>query len=145
MRILHVNNFFQVTFIIILACLTGCTSTGTKKSNQMKNVNKIYEKGTYGYDVAFFAENNIETIELQDAESGSSVLIVPAYQGRVMTSSADGNEGNSFGWINYGFISAGKASSQFNPFGGEERLWLGPEGGPWSIYFKPGVEQVFAN
>jgi hypothetical protein len=62
-----------------------------------------------------------------------------------MTSSVDGNEGASFGWINYKFIEAGKPSSQFNPYGGEERIWLGPEGGPFSIYFRKGAEQVFPN
>jgi hypothetical protein len=32
-----------------------------------------------------------------------------------------------------------------NAFGGEERIWLGPEGGPFSIYFAPGVDQEFSN
>ena len=102
-------------------------------------------KGKYGYDVAFFAENNIKTIELKDGESQASVLLVPGYQGRVMTSTVGGNEGISFGWINYKLIESQQVSSQFNPYGGEERLWLGPEGGPFSIYFKKGTEQVFTN
>ncbi len=62
-----------------------------------------------------------------------------------MTSTVEGADGASFGWINYKFIESGKVSNQFNPFGGEERLWLGPEGGPFSIYFKQGSEQVFSN
>ena len=102
-------------------------------------------KGKYGYDVAFFSEKRIETIELKDNESRACLLLVPGYQGRVMTSTVEGNEGVSFGWINYKLIESGKVSTQFNPFGGEERLWLGPEGGPFSIYFKKGAEQVFTN
>jgi hypothetical protein len=62
-----------------------------------------------------------------------------------MTSSANGNDGSSFGWINYKLIESCDVSSQFNPYGGEERLWLGPEGGPFSIYFPKGKEQVYAN
>jgi hypothetical protein len=62
-----------------------------------------------------------------------------------MTSAADGKEGASFGWINYGLFESGIVSKQFNPYGGEERLWLGPEGGPFSIYFEKGKEQSFAN
>ena len=62
-----------------------------------------------------------------------------------MTSSASGNEGKSFGWINYKLIESGIVNGQFNPYGGEERLWFGPEGGPFSIYFQKGKEQVFAN
>jgi hypothetical protein len=62
-----------------------------------------------------------------------------------MTSSANGESGKSFGWINYKHISSGKVSEQFNPYGGEERFWLGPEGGPFSIYFPQGKEQSFEN
>jgi len=130
-------------FIFVsLVFLIGCSSSGNKNSNKMKN---SVPKGKYGYDVAFFSENNIKTIELKDGESKASVLLVPGYQGRVMTSTVGGNEGISFGWINYRLIESQQVSSQFNPYGGEERLWLGPEGGPFSIYFKKGTEQVFTN
>jgi hypothetical protein len=104
-----------------------------------------FTKGSYGFDLAFFEKNKVNFIELKDSLSNSAVLIVPGYQGRVMTSTAEGKEGGSFGWINYRFIESGKLNSQFNPFGGEERLWIGPEGGPFSVYFKNGVEQVFSN
>ncbi|MCH5599164.1 hypothetical protein MKP09_15230 [Niabella ginsengisoli] len=30
-----------------------------------------------------------------------------------------------------------------NAYGGEDRLWLGPEGGKYSLFFKPGVNMVF--
>ena len=128
--------------LVMITVLIGCTSNGSKTQNSL---NKELQKGTYGYDVNFFKKNNIETVELNDSLTGASVLIVPDYQGRVMTSSTNGLQGMSHGWINYKFIEAGQKNNQFNPFGGEERLWLGPEGGPFSIYFKPGAEQVFAN
>ena len=128
--------------IVSLALLTGCSSSGNKNSNLMK---ENVSKGKYGYDVAFFSEHKIPTIELKSSDSKACLLLVPGYQGRVMTSSVEGASGASFGWINYKFIEAGKVSGQFNPVGGEERIWLGPEGGPFSIYFKKGVEQVFSN
>jgi hypothetical protein len=136
----NASNFIilSVTLVSIMSCL----STGNKDFNLMT---KNYSKGTYGYDVEFFTKNNIKAIQLRDTISGANVLLVPGYQGRVMTSSANGNEGMSFGWINYSLISSGRRSNQFNPFGGEERLWLGPEGGPFSIYFKKGENQVFSN
>jgi hypothetical protein len=127
---------FQLIFLI------SCSSAVNKNYKEMKN---IVPKGKYGFDVAFFQENKIETIELKDDQSKACLLIVPGYQGRVMTSTVDGESGTSFGWINYKFIESGKVSSQFNPFGGEERIWLGPEGGPFSIYFKKGSEQIFSN
>jgi hypothetical protein len=125
-----------------MVMLIACSSSGNKNSNTMKNTEN---KGTYGSDVEFFKAKNIGTIELKDSEAKASVLIIPAYQGRVMTSTVGGSEGASFGWINYKFIEAGKASAQFNPYGGEERLWFGPEGGPFSIYFGKGTEQIFSN
>jgi hypothetical protein len=66
------------------------------------------------------------------------VAVVPAWQGRVITSSAAGAEGASFGWINRGLVAAGKPLSHFNPYGGEDRLWLGPEGSQFSIFFRAG-------
>jgi hypothetical protein len=126
---------------VLIMIFTSCSNTGNKKQELMK---KEFAKGTYGYDVDFFTKHNIEALELKDS-AGASVLIVPGYQGRVMTSTSGGPAGKSYGWINYKHIESGKLSKQFNPFGGEERFWLGPEGGPFSIYFQKGYEQVFAN
>lgn len=100
---------------------------------------------SYGSDKVFFEEHNIDFVELRGDNDLARLLVVPAYQGRVMTSTAGGEDGSSFGWINYSFIESGKKDPQFNVFGGEERLWFGPEGGPYSIYFKEGAEQVFEN
>ncbi|NLO03454.1 MAG: hypothetical protein GX126_14235 [Bacteroidales bacterium] len=104
-----------------------------------------FEKGTYGYDKNFLKKNIIEIVELKDKDSNASVLLAPGYQGRVMTSTAGGDKGLSFGWINYKLIESGRILEHINPVGGEERFWLGPEGGPFSIYFEQGSEQIFDN
>lgn len=101
--------------------------------------------GTYGQDLEFFASRNIGVIELLGKDGEARVLLVPAFQGRVMTSTTEGPGGQSFGWINRKAVSEGFVNPRFNPFGGEERFWIGPEGGPFSWYFKHGEEQVFAN
>jgi hypothetical protein len=62
-----------------------------------------------------------------------------------MTSSAEGNNGTSFGWVNHEFITSQKPAEHINVFGGEDRFWLGPEGGQFSIYFKKGVDFTFNN
>ncbi|MEP6684082.1 MAG: DUF6786 family protein [Parafilimonas sp.] len=94
----------------------------------------IYAKGTYGYDAAFIKKIAHDAIELQHDDA--KVLLCAAYQGRVFTSTAAGDSGTSFGWLNYNLLSSGEKKKQFNPVGGEERFWLGPEGGQYSIYFK---------
>lgn len=103
------------------------------------------ESGTYGQDLRFFKDQGIETVEIASPDGKSRVLMVPGWQGRVMTSTTGGEKGRSYGWINYKYISSGEVSPQFNSYGGEERFWIGPEGGPNSYYFAPGVEQVYAN
>lgn len=101
--------------------------------------------GTYGYDAGYLASKGIPTIELKSEDGQSRVLLAPTLQGRVMTSTTGGEKGPSFGWLNYKALADGFVNPQFNPFGGEERFWIGPEGGPFSWFFKPGEEQVYAN
>ncbi len=131
------------TLSVLLTC--SCKHLGNNKRSMENKAVSTFTKGSYGYDLEFFKQNKVETIELSDAESGARVMLIPAYQGRVMTTTARGLEGNSYGWINHRFIESGELSQQFNPFGGEERFWLGPEGGPFSVYFAQGEEQVFEN
>jgi len=145
MNIKFIKNCNCGVFILLAFFSAACASSGRQNKNTVNNTKSGFVKGTYGYDLAFFANKQIQTIELKDTQSKASILLVPGYQGRVMTSSAAGNEGQSFGWINYKLIESGIVSTQFNPYGGEERIWLGPEGGPFSIYFPKGKEQVYDN
>lgn len=128
------QNIRSITLTSLTAALCACA--GGEKHSEM---------GTYGYDLMFFAKQGIETVELQSPDGNSRILVIPSYQGRVMTSTACGDQGDSYGWINYKFIGSGERNPQFNPTGGEERFWIGPEGGPNSYYFKKGDEQVYAN
>ncbi|MDE7305421.1 MAG: hypothetical protein K2N04_05855 [Alistipes sp.] len=98
----------------------------------------------YGSDLDFLTAHGIATIELTDSSGDARVCLAPAWQGRVMTSTAAGRSGSSFGWLNRPLIASGAVRPQFNPVGGEERFWLGPEGGPFSLYFAPGAEQTYA-
>jgi hypothetical protein len=95
-------------------------------------------KGSYGYDVSFLKQHSANTLELVNEDGTGKVLLSADYQGRVMTSTAMGDSGTSFGWLNYNLIAAKEKKKQFNPVGGEERFWMGPEGGQYSIYFKAG-------
>jgi len=88
----------------------------------------------YGDDIAKL-RHHVEVIELTDGPGLARVAVVAAYQGRVMTSTAGGAAGFSFGWVNHALIAAGKIQPHINVFGGEDRFWLGPEGGPFSLFF----------
>jgi hypothetical protein len=98
---------------------------------------------SFGDDVAFLKKYT-DVIVL--GEGGPiQVALAPAWQGRVMTSTVGGDAGLSFGWINRDFIASGKLVPHMNPFGGEDRFWLGPEGGQFSIFFAPGTSFEFAD
>jgi hypothetical protein len=64
-------------------------------------------------------------------------LVVPAWQARVMTSALS-PDAPGFGWINREFIESRQLVPHINAFGGEDRFWLGPEGGQFSVFFQPG-------
>jgi hypothetical protein len=89
-------------------------------------------------DVAFLSKHTA-VIVLSDKSGAARVALAPAWQGRVMTSTAEHGSGRSFGWINRELIASGKTMPHINVFGGEDRLWLGPEGGQFSIFFAKGA------
>jgi hypothetical protein len=94
---------------------------------------------SFGEDVAFLQEHIGDVIVLEGNGGVAKIAIVPSLQGRVMTSSVDGDEGMSFGWINRELIRSRKLQQHINAYGGEDRFWLGPEGGQFSIFFLPGA------
>lgn len=97
----------------------------------------------YGAEVEFLRRHT-EVIELADAAGRARVAVVAAWQGRVMTSTAAGEAGFSFGWVNRALIASGQPQPHIHVFGGEDRFWLGPEGGPYSLFFAPTAPaQVF--
>jgi len=121
--------FIVANLILIMSCMT-------EKKNS---------KGTYGFDLTFLGKYHKNLIELKDSTGKSAIIICPDYQARVMTSTSQGESGFSFGWVNYKLIESGKKQEHIHAFGGEERFWLGPEGGQFSFYFKKGEAFEFKN
>lgn len=126
---------------MISALLVSFACNPNQKSKSAKTM-ETYKKGSFGYDIEFLKKHT-KPVELTNGDA--RVVISPEYQGRVMTSSADGEKGLSYGWINHDLIASGETLDQINPVGGEERFWLGPEGGQFSIFFKNGSSFDFAD
>jgi hypothetical protein len=91
----------------------------------------------FGDEVSFLQQHT-QIVTLSDERGMAKVALAPAWQGRVMTSTARGDSGRSLGWINRKHIASGKLVPHMNIFGGEERFWLGPEGGQFSIFHAKG-------
>jgi len=131
--------FLMITSII----LASCTGNGKAKKNNIKeNTMTIDSSNQYGFNRDFLKKHTT-IIELKTANS--AIVLVPSWQARVMTSTAEGDSGFSFGWINRDLINSGKLLPHINAFGGEERLWLGPEGGQFSIFFAKGKPFIYDN
>ncbi|HUR09767.1 MAG TPA: DUF6786 family protein [Flavitalea sp.] len=114
---------------VLSAFLLSCEG-GADKSK------RTADKGTYAYDAEFLRLHAKNVTELISKDGKAKVLLAADYQGRVMTSTSDGDSGVSYGWLNYDLIGSGTKKKQFNPVGGEERFWLGPEGGQFSLFFR---------
>jgi hypothetical protein len=131
--------------IVIIASLFLISCNGNDKSSKKNQISETMNRDSteqYGYNLDFL-KKYVDVIELK--KGNSAIVLVPSWQGRVMTSTSEGYSGFSFGWINHGLISSRKTLPHINPFGGEERLWLGPEGGQYSIFFKKGDEFIYKN
>ena len=89
---------------------------------------------TFQDDLAFL-ERHMEVIVLGDPNAAGRVVVSPRWQGRVMTSTANAAGGIGYGWINETLIESGALQPHINAIGGEDRFWLGPEGGQFSIFF----------
>lgn len=128
--------------LLAMVFLFACNNDKNKTDDAADKASKFI-MGTFGHDLEFLKEYHKDLVILGD--ENAQVVIAPAYQGRVMTSTAEGHKGASFGWINHKLIASKQPSEHMNAVGGEERFWLGPEGGQFSIYFKKGVEFKFEN
>ena len=103
-------------------------------------LSRIAVAATFGDDIDFLRKHTDVILLRTGKDRASQIAIVPAWQGRVMTSTVAAATGPSFGWVNRELIASGKLQPHINVFGGEDRLWLGPEGSQYSIYFAPGVK-----
>lgn len=113
----------------LAAILCGCAASPTTQPHP----------NDFAADAAFLREH-ASIVELTDETGAGHVLIAPTLQCRVMTSTASGTASPGYGWINKELLASGVLHPHINAFGGEDRLWLGPEGGQFSIFFAPGSD-----
>lgn len=130
------NRLSQWSSGLIMLAVLACNDETSTEMKSKTDTSQI--QGSYGYDLSFLKQHTTGLLELTNADSTAKLLVSAEWQGRVMTSTATGDSGTSFGWINYDLLVSGKKRKQFNAVGGEERFWIGPEGGQYSFYFRKG-------
>ena len=122
------TNQLAVIGVVCLG-LAGCRGAGEPTT--------AAPTGRFATDLAFLRQHS-SVVVLADPSGEAQVVVAPAYQGRVMTSTTGGSDAPSFGWIGRAAIASGRKEPHMNVFGGEDRFWLGPEGGQYALFFKPG-------
>jgi hypothetical protein len=81
---------------------------------------------------------------LKGRQPGKQVLCAPKLVGRVITSTFEAASGEALGWVGVEAIRKGPVDPVFNNFGGEDRLWFGPEGSQFGLHFT-NKEQIFSH
>jgi hypothetical protein len=128
----------MVVLLSISLVVAGCETIRPHKATPAANKAQVDEQGGFSDDVAFLRAYT-DVLILKDRSGKGQVAVLPKMQGRVMTSTATDPKGLSFGWVNRELIASGQFAKHINVFGGEDRFWLGPEGGQFSIFFEKGV------
>lgn len=119
------HHIFHVVVILILASLLpACTSPQAQSTS-------------FAHDTAFLKQHR-DTIILASPDGQAKVAVVPSICGRVFTSTATGDSGPGYGFINRDVVASKAILPKINGYGGEDRFWLGPEGGQFAIFFDPG-------
>lgn len=123
--------FFPLSAIVVLlmpiSLMTGCSQAPAHP--------------TFAQDLALLSRHQ-SPIVLEDGPR--KVMVLAELQGRVMVSTARGDQGDSHGWINRDYLAQAERVSSA-AVGGADRLSFGPETGPYSLFFEPGVEQTGDN
>jgi hypothetical protein len=116
----------------LLSC--AIVSAACKPSTEPQMAPQPSAGARFGEDLAFLRKHT-QVVLLGDESEPAQLIVAPEYQGRVMTSTARGAAGPSFGFIHREVIARHARVAHMNVFGGEDRFWLGPEGGPYALYF----------
>ncbi|MFL5811294.1 MAG: DUF6786 family protein [Flavisolibacter sp.] len=130
---------YKPELLLVILILTSCNNKSPDKVKELHS----YKEGSFGYDLLFLQKHD-SVIVLKNDSGDDRVVVSAKYQGKVFTSTAEGDTGKSFGWINYKAFDA-DIDPHMNAYGGENRFWLGPEGGPFSLFFPKGAEMKFEN
>ena len=128
----------------IMMTTSSCNNNAQQTTDNHTKDTTTYQQGSFGYDLQFLQQHDDSVAVLKAGDGKAQIIVSPKYQAKVFTSTANGDEGLSFGWVNYKAFST-PTDAHMNAYGGENRFWLGPEGGKFSLYFKPGAKMEFAN
>lgn len=92
---------------------------------------KDYKEGSFGKDLSFLNQH-IETIVLKDGDK--QIIVSSEFQGRVLSSTSKGVEGDSYGWFDKHVLASTSAKQTISKVGGASRIWFGPDQGENNVF-----------
>jgi len=134
----------QIVLIALPVLVLYACNMNNKPAQSTNRPGDDKQKGTFAYDLNFLKQHD-SVLVLENNEGTGQIIVSPKYQAKVFTSTAEGDSGKSMGWINYKTFDLKQPDAHMNAFGGEDRLWLGPEGSKFALFFKPGTKMTFDN
>jgi len=118
---------------LVLCCQSPAAPSNTAKPIMPTPTPTPQSTGkTFEEDVAFLSQYG--PVKVLTSVDGGRIAVSGQYQARVMTSAVGAGK-SSLGFINRQFIEGGQTGTAFDNYGGEDRFWLGPEGGQYGLYF----------
>ncbi|MGB4772744.1 MAG: DUF6786 family protein, partial [Chitinophagaceae bacterium] len=111
--------------VLALLAAVGCNNPESGKP-ATADTTQTPAPGSFGFDLALLQQKHKDAVVLYGKDTAQQLVVLPAYQGRIMTSTMTGRNGLSFGWINHELIKDGKPQPHMTAVGGEDRFWLGP-------------------
>jgi hypothetical protein len=89
----------SLSFIFCFALFIGCQELKEKTDRKQS------EKGSFGFDLEFISSHT-DVVILRDKEGKACLITTPELQGTILTSSLDGLEGKSLGYVNHKRIAS---------------------------------------
>jgi hypothetical protein len=127
----------RIAALLAVALFGACASVHPRRGER-SNMEAHATVHSFADDLAFLRQHT-EIVVLSSEDGLSQVAVAPQYQGRVMTSTLDGPAGASAGYVHRPGVELAKPTPHMTVLGGEDRFWLGPEGGQFGLYFAPGA------
>lgn len=107
-----------VRFLLLLILLISCARLSDRDYSEL-----LQEIGEH-----------TELYELVTTNGKGRICVAPAWQGKVLTSTTSGLQGDALGWLD--LTKLGTADPYGSKIGGEDRLWIGPLGSQFSFYYQ---------
>lgn len=125
---------FRNLWLLPAVALLGAGCGVVKENAFSTDESKLW---TIGQELSFFSKYSVDAQVLKNDES--VLIFSPTYHGRIFTSAFGDESSPSLGWFNRELVALKNRNLRTAFIGGEDALFVGPEGGDASVYFDRGA------